>query len=992
MLPTGGTIRYGYDPNGNRTGITDPEGNRTVMEYDERNRLIRTTDPSGAVTEYGYDTEGNRVRVTDAAGNSCRYEYDAAGQLISETDVPGNTTRYEYDTMGRIAGITDPKGRRTVCEYGKNGKLSRKSAADGTVTCYEYDRNGNLILQRDPGGRQLKYTYDCLNRLVSVQNHAGQEKRYTYDAAGNVTSVTDAPGHVTRYEYSPGGRLTSVADAGGNRTEYAYDAMGGLTVVCRHEGMKKFLDSQGRLSLPEEYPEDQVRLTRYERGPFGAVETMIDPLGQKEHYTVDLSGRISSRTDRDGYVTRYAYNPSGDMERITYADGRSVTFTYNALRQLIQIQDWLGITRIEPDPAGRVRKVTDAMGREVSYRWGTMGEREQITYPDGRSVSYEYDERSRLTRLSDGEQEVRYAYDPEGRLTEKIGPDHISTSYRYNSMGYLDSLVHQRDGNILEKYEYEYDLSGNRTEVRRERRVSPLVFDGIPADVKEQVYRDNGMYQYQYDDQYRLTEVQKDGVSIRQYEYDAFGNRTRKLEGNQQTRYLYNAADQLIREEGDLLERIYQYDARGNLTSVCHGTSIEHRYFYDAANRLSLSMNAEGRVSGYRYNGLGQRTGIQEYMLTGFIPETPFSEETIACVDPVREAEYLLDLTRPYHNLLEKSERDEGRASVQTYIWDANTAFLKEGKATHIYLQDELGSPVRLIQSGGKRQTLYGYDEFGNDRYGNQGELQPFGYTGYQRDRTAGSYFAQAREYLPEVGRFMGRDLIKGLADFPFTLNEYGYCWNNPLMLVDRNGAWPEFIENVGKWCEENIDTTAAIKLGIAGLTAAAAVVLTVGTFGVGGGVFAASSILASGVIGGWINTRNDENPVDGFSGGALNASIIVLSACVPGLWSGSLGMQVMMGMIVNTQAAYWGTFMTEVARGKSYEEIKEDAAVSIMGQSYFSGIWGSIVGSVLGTYHPIAVVISAIYGAAASIVSDALIPLLVNDQNTASDGIECGE
>ncbi len=88
----------------------------------------------------------------------------------------------------------------------------------------------------------------------------------------------------------------------------------------------------------------------------------------------------------------------------------------------------------------------------------------------------------------------------------------------------------------------------------------------------------------------------------------------------------------------------------------------------------------------------------------------------------------------------------------------------KEGKATHIYLQDELGSPVRLVQSGGKRQTLYGYDEFGNDRYGNQGELQPFGYTGYQRDRTAGSYFAQAREYLPEVGRFMGRALAAAFA------------------------------------------------------------------------------------------------------------------------------------------------------------------------------------------------------------------------------------
>ena len=102
----------------------------------------------------------------------------------------------------------------------------------------------------------------------------------------------------------------SVLDAGGNRTEYAYDTMGGLTAVCRHEGMNRFLNSEERLSLPDGYPEDQVRLTRYERGPSGAVETMIDPLGQKEHYTVDLSGRISSRTDRDGYVTRYAYNQS----------------------------------------------------------------------------------------------------------------------------------------------------------------------------------------------------------------------------------------------------------------------------------------------------------------------------------------------------------------------------------------------------------------------------------------------------------------------------------------------------------------------------------------------------------------------------------------------------------------------------------------------------------------------------------------------------------
>ena len=99
---------------------------------------------------------------------------------------------------------------------------------------------------------------------------------------------------------------------------------------------------------------------------------------------------------------------------------------------------------------------------------------------------------------------------------------------------------------------------------------------------------------------------------------DAFGNRTRKLERNQQTRYFYNAADQLIREEGDLLERTYQYDARGNLTSVCHGTSMEHRYLYDAANRLSLSMNAEGRVSGYqRDRTAGERVSAGSWAIHG---------------------------------------------------------------------------------------------------------------------------------------------------------------------------------------------------------------------------------------------------------------------------------------------------------------------------------------------------------------------------------------
>lgn len=168
--------------------------------------------------------------------------------------------------------------------------------------------------------------------------------------------------------------------------------------------------------------------------------------------------------------------------------------------------------------------------------------------------------------------------------------------------------------------------------------------------------------------------------------------------------------------------------------------------------------------------------------------------------NPAREVEYLLDLTKQYYNLLEKTESEENDAYTQSYIWDNNAAFMTEVSSTHIYLQDELGSTVRLVGRQEKGQMVYGYDEFGQDLYGTQGEVQPFGYTGYQRDRTANTYFAQAREYMPEIGRFTGEDIIKGTVNHPYTLNCYGYCWENPMKWVDLNGKRPKKLSSSDYW------------------------------------------------------------------------------------------------------------------------------------------------------------------------------------------------
>ena len=69
-----------------------------------------------------------------------------------------------------------------------------------------------------------------------------------------------------------------------------------------------------------------------------------------------------------------------------------------------------------------------------------------------------------------------------------------------------------------------------------------------------------------------------------------------------------------------------------------------------------------------------------------------------------------------------------------------------------------------------------------------QGEGQPFGYTGYRYDTLGATYFAQAREYDPQTGRFHAQDVIAGNGAVLVTLNRYGYCWGNPVGLVDLDG------------------------------------------------------------------------------------------------------------------------------------------------------------------------------------------------------------
>ena len=124
-------------------------------------------------------------------------------------------------------------------------------------------------------------------------------------------------------------------------------------------------------------------------------------------------------------------------------------------------------------------------------------------------------------------------------------------------------------------------------------------------------------------------------------------------------------------------------------------------------------------------------------------------------------------------------------------------------------LAGRLGTPERVA---GASEHAFGYDEFGVPEVVKipeatklpevSGEL-PLGFTGYMRDDISDTLFAQAREYMPEIGRFMGRDILNGRVEQARSLNEYAYCHNDPVGFVDLNGMEEEPKQNLGEFTRD---------------------------------------------------------------------------------------------------------------------------------------------------------------------------------------------
>ncbi len=384
-------VSYGYDSNGNLTGISNADGSAS-WSYDSLDRLNTESVASGPQITYGYDPRG--VILSEAVASYAKLDtthtYDAVGRRLT-TVQDSQTTSFEWDDALRRTKVTLPNAVETAYTFDNIDRPTNIEYKKGTVFenyGYTYDDVGNptaivtnngtyaygydsayrLLTESRTGFRpySASHTYDAMgNRLTRTldgvtrsysYNDADQVTgwtegtkvgSYTYDIEGSVTQkvVTDGgtPTDQWDYEFDSVGRMDNgVQSVGGSRSTanvYAGDqwyrvssTTGGTTLKYgwRQDGLFAEFDSGGQLTAG--YLNDGVDRPFY-KTRFSSDGSVVDG---RDFYHGDANLRVHHVSDSSGNVAeKYVYNAYG---RRTVLDASNNPLSSSAIGNRIGFQ------------------------------------------------------------------------------------------------------------------------------------------------------------------------------------------------------------------------------------------------------------------------------------------------------------------------------------------------------------------------------------------------------------------------------------------------------------------------------------------------------------------------------------------------------------------------------------------------------------------------------------------------------------------------------
>jgi RHS repeat-associated protein len=246
--------------------------------------------------------------------------------------------------------------------------------------------------------------------------------------------------------------------------------------------------------------------------------------------------------------------------------------------------------------------------------------------------------------------------------------------------------------------------------------------------------------EYEYDVEGRLTEVRRDGVVTESYTYDPNGQRlSASVGGVSISPITWDARDRLTQYGGTT----YGYDALGRRKTRTEAGQTT-TYTYDLLGALR-AVDLPGAAPDIEYviDGAGRRVGRK---VGGVLERTWVYLDDL---HPIVEKNGSGDVTRVF---VYGAGRVPNLMVIPAGQPDAGT---------YRILTDHLGSVRRIVnvQTGAIVQAL-DYDAFGNVLTDTSPGFQPFGFAGGLYDPATGLVRFGARDYDAEIGQWTARDPI----------------------------------------------------------------------------------------------------------------------------------------------------------------------------------------------------------------------------------------
>ena len=452
-----------YDARGNvvRSSLPFFEGEDSYyaeMDYDTSGRPLTMTNPDNTAVQYCYDD--NVVVSIDANKHARRETKDAFGRLVKVEEYQGEYTAcstdlgtpyaatiYEYDVLGNLIAVTDAQNNKTTISYDSLGRKIGMIDPDMGAWSYDYDANNNLVYQQDANGQVIRFEYDALDRL-SIKNYASSAEtdvHYYYDESGHgyskgrPTRMVDASGTTSyRYNDSSGHSVTTTQTLGG----HSYD----LTMST---------DALGR-TVSVQYPDGKVA-----------------------GYVYQARGQLKDVIYDGEVLCSYSdYNAAGQIGQITYANGISTKYTYEAETARLWTLDV-------------ARSGTQLLSNEYLY-YDNGFVKDIFNYTNSpKTQIFEYDELGRLTHAqSQVYGDLHYDYDSIGNIKIKDGRTYTPNEQHPHAVAEISggrTFSYDNVGNMLSDglRSYAWNADNMPTSITMGGATTSFVYDGLGRRVKK---------------------------------------------------------------------------------------------------------------------------------------------------------------------------------------------------------------------------------------------------------------------------------------------------------------------------------------------------------------------------------------------------------------------------------------------------------------------------------------------------------------------------